>query len=136
MVAVRGAHLKENEEFELGEWITSLEQDKNTSKKLTEVYKQCQELVASHEEGQLLLWRGREMIEILITLSMDKPTLIAAQLFPLVSSGVLDRDTLTENYNKEIEKLIDGVEEMDAIGQLNASVDAESASSQVDNIRR
>ena len=51
MVAVRGAHLKENEEFELGEWITSLEQDKNISKKLTEVYKQCEELVASHKEG-------------------------------------------------------------------------------------
>jgi GTP pyrophosphokinase len=136
MVAVRGAHLKENEEFELGEWITSLGQDKNTSKKMTEVYQQCQELVASNEDGALLLWRGREMIEILITLSMDKPTLIAALLFPLVSSGVLDRETLAENYNKEIEKLIDGVEEMDAIGQLNASVDAESASSQVDNIRR
>ena len=64
MVAVRGAHLKENETFELDEWITSLEQDKNTSKKLTEVYKQCQELVSSHEEGQLLLWRAREMIKI------------------------------------------------------------------------
>lgn len=33
MVAVRGAHLKENETFELAEWIDSLEQDKPTSKK-------------------------------------------------------------------------------------------------------
>lgn len=52
MVAVRGAHLKENETFELAEWIDSLEQDKPTSKKLTEVYQHCQELVASHENGQ------------------------------------------------------------------------------------
>ncbi|AAW86575.1 GTP diphosphokinase [Aliivibrio fischeri] len=136
MVAVRGAHLKENETFELAEWIDSLEQDKPTSKKLTEVYQHCQELVASHENGQLLLWRGREMIEILITLSMDKATLVAAQLFPLVSSGLLDKETLTEHYSKEIEKLIEGVEEMDSIGQLNATVGPESASNQVDNIRR
>ncbi len=136
MVAVRGAHLKENETFELADWIASLEQNKNISKKLTEVYQHCQELVASYNEGQLLLWRGREMIEILITLSMDKPTLVAALLFPLVSSGVLTREKLAECYSREIEKLIDGVEDMDAIGQLNAAVDTESASSQVDNIRR
>ncbi len=83
-----------------------------------------------------MLWRGREMIEILITLSMDKATLVAAQLFPLVSSGAFNRELLEEKYSKEIIKLIDGVEEMAAIGQLNVSMDGGEASSQVDNVRR
>lgn len=86
MVAVRSAHLKPSETFELDNWISSLEQDSKTSKKLTDVYKQCESLLGDVENGSLLLWRGREMIEILITLSMDKPTLVAAQLFPIVSS--------------------------------------------------
>jgi GTP pyrophosphokinase len=136
MVAVRSAHLNPNEQFELDSWIASLEQDKNTSKRLKEVYQQCETLVKDHELGGLLLWRGREMIEILITLSMDKATLIAAQLFPLVSSGAYEREQFEEDYSKEIVKLIDGVVEMAAIGQLNVTLEGSAASGQVDNVRR
>jgi GTP pyrophosphokinase len=75
------------------------------------------------------------MIEILITLSMDRSTLIAAMLFPVVSSGMFERELLEEEYGKEIIKLIDGVEEMAAIGHLNTS-QLGSATAQVDNVRR
>ncbi|MCV5333773.1 HD domain-containing protein, partial [Escherichia coli] len=68
--------------------------------------------------------------------SMDKATLVAAQLFPLVSSGAFNRELLEEKYSKEIIKLIDGVEEMAAIGQLNVTMEGSAASSQVDNVRR
>ena len=136
MVAVRSAHLNPNEQFELDKWIASLKQDKNTSKRLKEVYRQCEDIVAGSEQGSLLLWRGREMIEILITLSMDKATLVAAQLYPVVSSGIYDREQLEENYGKETIKLIDGVEEMAAIGQLNVTLEGSEASGQVDNVRR
>lgn len=101
-----------------------------------QVYQECERLLEKHPDRSILLWRGREMIEILITLSMDRPTLIAAQLFPVVTSGLLEREVLIETYGKEIVKLIDGVEEMAAIGQLNVSLDASEASEQVDNIRR
>lgn len=136
MVAVRSAHLNQDEQFELENWVASLGQEKNTAKRLTEVYRDCQSILANHEQAELLLWRGREMIEILITLSMDKATLVAAQLFPLVSSGAFDRELLEEKYSKEIIKLIDGVDEMAAIGQLNVTMDGGAASSQVDNVRR
>ncbi|NOH85322.1 GTP diphosphokinase [Vibrio sp. 03-59-1] len=136
MVAVRSAHLKPSEKFELDNWISSLEQDSKTSKKLTDVYKQCESLLGDVENGSLLLWRGREMIEILITLSMDKPTLVAAQLFPIVSSGLFERQQLEEAYGKEIVKLIDGVDEMAAIGQLNVTYENAEGSGQVDNVRR
>ncbi|MDN3681682.1 GTP diphosphokinase [Vibrio tapetis subsp. quintayensis] len=136
MVAVRSAHLTTDTEFELENWVVSLNQDSKTSRKLVDVYQQCELLLEGHEDAELLLWRGREMIEILTTLSMDKPTLIAAQLFPLVIAKVYDRELLTEKHGNEIVKMIDGVEEMAAIGQLNATLDGSGASSQVDNVRR
>ncbi|MEI8671813.1 GTP diphosphokinase [Vibrio sp. SA48] len=136
MVAVRSAHLNPDEQFELEKWITSLKQEKNTSAKLTEVYRQCETLLAGHSKSPLLLWRGREMIEILVTLSMDRATLVAAQLFPIATSGIVEREVLEETYGKEVVKLIDGVEEMAAIGQLNVTMQGSEASEQVDNVRR
>lgn len=135
MVAVRSAHLT-NEQFELEAWVSSLGQDKKTSNKLIKVYQQCVVMLDGREQAELLLWRGREMIEILITLSMDRATLVSAQLFPVVSSGLFERELLEETYGKEIIKLIDGVEEMAAIGQLNVTLDGSAASGQVDNVRR
>jgi len=136
MVAVRSAHLNPDEQFELDKWIASLHQDKSTASKLTDVYRQCETLLEGHAKGPLMLWRGREMIEILITLSMDRATLVAAQLFPIVSSGLFDREVLEETYGKGIVKLIDGVEEMAALGQLNVTLQGSEASEQVDNVRR
>ncbi|RZR28955.1 GTP diphosphokinase [Vibrio vulnificus] len=136
MVAVRSAHLNQNEQFELESWVASLKQDAGVSKCLIEVYRHCQTILQGHEHAELLLWRGREMIEILVTLSMDKATLVAAQLFPLVSSGAFAREPLEEHYSKEIIKLIDGVDEMAAIGQLNITLEGSAASAQVDNVRR
>ncbi|EPD0968458.1 GTP diphosphokinase [Vibrio vulnificus] len=136
MVAVRSAHLNQNEQFELESWVASLKQDAGVSKRLIEVYRHCQTILQGHEHAELLLWRGREMIEILVTLSMDKVTLVAAQLFPLVSSGAFAREPLEEHYSKEIIKLIDGVDEMAAIGQLNITLEGSAASAQVDNVRR
>ncbi len=136
MVAVRSAHLNPDEQFELEKWIAGLQQDKHTAARLIDVYRQCEQRLEGNPQGPLLLWRGREMIEILITLSMDKPTLVAALLFPIATSGVLDKEQLEENYGKEIFKLIDGVEEMAAIGQLNITMQGSEASAQVDNVRR
>lgn len=136
MVAVRGAHLKENEEFNLDEWISSLEQDTKTSNELIKVYQYCAQLLVDHESSVLLLWQGREMIEILNTLSMDKATLVAAQLYPLVANDLCDHDVLIEQHGKEVVKLVDGVVEMAAIGHLNATQDSSATSAQVDNIRR
>jgi len=136
MVAVRSAHLNPDEQFELDKWISSLQQDPKTANRLTEVYHQCETFLHGNAKGPLLLWRGREMIEILITLSMDRPTLVAALLFPIATSGLVDREEVEEHYGKEIIKLIAGVEEMAAIGQLNVTMQGSEASAQVDNVRR
>jgi GTP pyrophosphokinase len=48
----------------------------------------------------------------------------------------VDREEVEEHYGKEIIKLIAGVEEMAAIGQLNITMQGSEASAQVDNVRR
>lgn len=136
MVAVRSAHLNPDEKFDLDKWIASLEQDKGTSKRLKEVYQQCVQVLGDSEQSNLLLWRGREMIEILVTLSMDKATLVAALLYPLVAADAYPQEQLEENHGKAIIKMIDGVVEMAAIGQLNVTLEGSEASGQVDNVRR
>ncbi|MBF9001624.1 MULTISPECIES: GTP diphosphokinase [Vibrio] len=136
MVAVRSAHLNPDQQFELKSWIDSLNLEPRAAAKLTEVYRQCEELLEGNPQAAMLLWRGREMIEILITLSMDKATLVAALLLPIATSGLLDMEELEEGYGKEIIKLINGVEEMAAIGQLNVTLHGSEASAQVDNVRR
>ncbi|MFC3025317.1 GTP diphosphokinase [Vibrio zhugei] len=136
MVAVRSAHLNPEKQFELDTWVASLGLEPTITQRLTEVYRQCEVLLEGNAQGGLLLWRGREMIEILITLSMDKPSLVAALLLPIATSGVLEEEEITEVYGKEILKLIIGVEEMAAIGQLNVTLHGSEASAQVDNVRR
>ena len=136
MVAVRSAHLNPEKQFELDTWVASLGLEPTITQRLTEVYRQCEVLLEGNAQGGLLLWRGREMIEILITLSMDKPSLVAALLLPIATSGVLEEEEITDVYGKEILKLIIGVEEMAAIGQLNVTLHGSEASAQVDNVRR
>ncbi|MGF1680794.1 GTP diphosphokinase [Photobacterium minamisatsumaniensis] len=136
MVAVRGAHLKENDTFELSSWIESLHQDAKVSNRLKKTYQRCIELTSEEESASLLLWRGREMVEILVTLSMDKDTLIAALLFPLLEAGVYQPEQLKEDYNGTILQMVEGVSQMAAIGQLNATTEGAEQSAQVDNIRR
>ncbi|WP_413110967.1 GTP diphosphokinase [Thaumasiovibrio sp. DFM-14] len=136
MVAIRGAHLKENSAFVLAQWVGSLQQDKQTRKKLIETYQLCEAQLGDSAYAPLVLWRGREMVEILVTLNMDTNTLISALLFPVVEMGLYSHDALHENHPKAVVEMVEGVEQMAAIGQLNATTGDTATSGQVDNIRR
>lgn len=136
MVAVRGAHLNINEAFDLDSWIESLKQSTKITRDLYETYELCRALTDGDRDKSLLLWRGREMIEILVTLSMDKETLITAILFPLYDAEIISPIWVSENYNKEILRMLEGVQQMAAIRQLNAAQEGSAASSQVDSVRR
>ncbi|MCG3865561.1 MULTISPECIES: GTP diphosphokinase [unclassified Photobacterium] len=136
MVAVRGAHLKENTTFELVSWVESLRQDAKVSSRIEGTYQRCIELVAEQENGPLLLWRGRELVEILVTLSMDADTLIAAMLYPLVEGGCYSHEALKDEYSGTILHLVQGVEQMCAISQLKSTAEETAQTAQVDNIRR
>ncbi|OOF28768.1 GTP diphosphokinase [Salinivibrio sp. IB872] len=135
MVAVREAHLHEDEAFDLQTWIARLGQDASTAQALLDGYNYCRTLGDETALSQPL-WRGREMIEILVTLSMDADTLLAALFFPVVEDKLLALDTLEERYSPAIVKLIEGVQQTAAIRHLNTQTDAEATSAQVDNVRR
>ncbi|UJZ94326.1 GTP diphosphokinase [Photobacterium damselae subsp. damselae] len=136
MVAVRGAHLKENSKFELAVWVDSLQQESATAEQIKSTYERCLSLVTEEESAALLLWRGREMVEILVTLSMDTDTLVAAMLFPLVEAGLYSHEALTEDYGITISHMVVGVEQMCAISQLKSTTEETAQPGQVDNIRR
>ncbi|KEY90005.1 GTP pyrophosphokinase [Candidatus Photodesmus katoptron] len=136
MVAIRNTHLSSDRQFDLEQWIACLGQNTETSKCLKEVYRHCERVISNHEKGDLLLWRGREMIEILITLSMDKMTLISAQLFPIFSSNQLYAKVLEKHYDKDIIKVIYGVKQMAIVTQLNLNLKGDRISGQIDSLRR
>src|SRR5471032_2823208 len=137
MVAVRSAHLNTAGEFALDDWITSLGLSSPQScERLAETWRYCEQQTQGHPDASLLLWRGLEMVEILSTLSMDNDSMRAALLFPLVDVGIIDEETLTQQFGKSITDLVHGVRDMDAIRQLKATQNDSMASEQVDNVRR
>ncbi|WP_087023781.1 GTP diphosphokinase [Thaumasiovibrio subtropicus] len=136
MVAIRGAHLTENRAFELAQWAESLQQDKQTKKRIIATYQLCEQQVEGSDYAPLVLWRGREMVEILVTLNMDASTLISALLFPIVEMGLYSHEALHDNHSKVIVEMVEGVEQMAAIGHLSAATGDTATSLQVDNIRR
>lgn len=134
MVAIRGAHLNDEKDFVLENWINGLAQDEAVSRALLDVYQYCQTL----GEPSLLekaFWSGREMIEILVTLNMDKETLLAAALFPFITQDWLTKDALQARFGRPILKLVEGVQEMAAIRHLN-SAQNDATPAQIDNVRR
>lgn len=133
MVAIRSTHLLDDGCFDLNDWINNLQLEPSISTMLHETHLFCQSLV-NEELHNSSLQKGREMIEILITLNMDKDTLLAALLFPMVEQQHLTSDKLVERFGSKIARLVKGVQEMAAISYLNDNNEATSA--QVDNVRR
>lgn len=137
MVAVRSTHLNNIDEFDMRNWVTTLEiGDSQIREALITTWQYCQHAVERHQNPSLLLWRGLEMVEILSTLHMDNDSLCTALLFPLVDAGLVDEQALQEKFGKNITYLIHGIRDMDAIRQLKATQNDSGASQQVDNIRR
>lgn len=135
MVAIRGAHLNSHEIFVVEHWIEGLAQDEVVSKQLLDAYQYCLSL-GNNDELSDPLWSGREMIEILVTLNMDKETLLAALFFPFVKSGLISSETLSAKVGHNIVKLVEGVQVMAAIRHLNASQNEDTTALQVDNVRK
>lgn len=133
MVAIRSTHLLDEGSFDLTNWLNGLQLEPSVASMLQETHLFCQTLVCNEQHEQAL-YKGREMIEILITLNMDKDTLLAALLFPLVEIQLLDITALNDRFGGKITKLVEGVQEMAAISYLSDNREATTA--QVDNIRR
>lgn len=136
MVSVRGAHLNENEAFNLAAWITSLTLPNETSaEKLTEVCRYCEQKDAQTPDLHLLR-SGVEIVEILTTLNMDIESLCAGLLYPFVQHQRITDEEITESFGANIAQLIRVVITMEGIRQLQATQNSTATSEQVDNVRR
>ena len=78
---------------------------------------------------------GREIVEILLSLNMDRDTLIAGLLYPYISEEKLQSIVFKESFNQTVFNLILGVRQMAAIQDVN-SFNEKATSNQVDNLRK
>lgn len=137
MVAVRGSHLLNPNEFVIETWCAALGLPQEVEQSLVSAWHYSQhKIMLFQEKGEThySLKAGVEMVEILHSLNMDSESLLTAMLYPIVNHQIVDLDTIKEDFGSKISKLVRGVLEMDNIRQLNASHSANS--SQVDNVRR
>ena len=82
------------------------------------------------------LTKALEMVEILTALNLDKDSLTAAFLCPLIEGNIINNEFIRENFNDEVNQLCDGVLKMDAIKALQQNTHHKVASKQIDNIRK
>jgi GTP pyrophosphokinase len=134
MVAVRDTHLKTG--FNLDSWMASLELSAEDKQTLQSIFEYCRHRINKPEDVTRLAKRSAEMIGILLTLHMDMATLKGAILYPLFEPGYLDIQQVKIDFNDAISKLLQGVEDMDAIRFLQHFSSANVSDIQVDNVRR
>lgn len=134
MVAVRGTHLTDPNNFNSQQWLDSLSVSNQTRQALAKTYHYVAQKLVNSSYVRDILADGVEMVDILHGLNMDESSLQAALLFPIVEEHLLNLESITEDFGVKISKLVKGVLEMDNIRQLNAGQTADSL--QIDNIRR
>lgn len=91
MVAVRGSHLSNPQDFVIEQWCSSLKLLTSTEKSLINAWYYAQAKMAEHaaqmKNAILTLQSGVEMVEILHEMNMDSESLLTAMLFPLVPTN-------------------------------------------------
>ena len=136
MVAIRETHLRQHLQHDDEKWAQALPFSDEERSALLDICAIGRELIKDDSELEILLLRGKEMVEILTTLHMDLSTLKAAILFPFFDSQLLDDKQLNQQVSKEISVLLKGVKDMAAIGALQDLRTEQPSEVHVDNLRR
>jgi GTP pyrophosphokinase len=131
MVSVRKSHQMSQTSFD--QWLTSLDINQVKSQTIESLWLQGKAHFQRYPECQT---KSLEMVEILASLNMDKDSLSAAFLIPLIECGCLSLNDIHENHSNEIYLLCKGVEQMDAIKALQQNQSNNISVNQVDNLRR
>jgi len=131
MVSVRKSHKMSNTSFE--QWLNSLELAEAKHQALESLWSQVAQYFDAQEECQS---KSLEMVEILSALNLDKDSLCAAFLCPLLEYNCITLEFIDEGFNKQIYSLCHGVSQMEAIKALQQSQSNQVSAGQVDNIRR
>ncbi len=136
MVSVREAHFTDVD-FNLEDWVARYVEEPQDAEVLLELLRSVQAMpVKDVKAHQALMFRAREMIEILAPLNMDLETLQAAVLFSVQEAGLLPQEKLIEKFGDKLGNLVASVVTMNAIGSLKLGEQSRSAEVQIDNIRK
>jgi GTP pyrophosphokinase len=138
MVSVRKSHQVVSVNFQ--HWLAEQALSMSNQQALALVWLDVGEYYQQQEKHLL---KAMEMVEILSSLNLDKDSLVAAFLTPLLEIDLISIDFVNEHCSKEVLMLCQGVEQMAAIKGLgkqrtDSSVNHSTAlsSNKVDNIRR
>ena len=132
MVSVRKSHQVVSNDFH--HWLSALALAENKHQALEKLW----EIVSSYfQKREVTLLKSMEMVEILSGLNLDKDSLSAAFLTPLLDESHIDKEFITEHFSKEVVLLCHGVKQMAAIKELSQGQGGEQSSAyNIDNIRR
>ncbi|WP_372881013.1 GTP diphosphokinase [Psychromonas sp.] len=134
MVSVRDTHFYQTAQKNPQKWVTTLGLSNADQKKLLDNYEKTISLCTTSEQFPLLEL-GTEMVEILVTLSMDMDTLNAALIFPLLDHNIITQEQVDELWPKRVAKLVKGATDMEGIRALQNKGELKSNAAQVDNLR-
>ncbi|OUS23509.1 GTP diphosphokinase [Thalassotalea sp. 42_200_T64] len=131
MVSVRITHQMSAENFEM--WLAELDLTEHKQQVIEALWVKLQALFRDNLSCQ---YKALEMVEILTGLNMDKDSLSAAFIVPLIEAEVISIDTISDDYGPAIFTLVKGVAQMDAIRSLQQPSGTKFASGQIDNLRK
>ena len=121
--------------FDFEQWIQGFELSSEDTKRLRRAAESCQQLASQINEGEQLLEAGRQIVEILHTLSMDCETFIAAILLPFYSRHAESVQRISEQSSPTTLLLLQNVEQMQVFSVLQGH-NRQLTSEQADNLRR
>jgi GTP pyrophosphokinase len=138
MVSVRKSHQVVSVNFQ--HWLAEQALSESKQKALKLVW---QDVAQYYQQQEKQLLKAMEMVEILSGLNLDKDSLVAAFLTPLLDVNLISNDFVKEHCNKEVVTLCQGVEQMAEIkglGKQGANSSGNNSttlsSNKIDNIRR
>ena len=133
MVSVRKSHQVVSINFQ--HWLEELSLNDSKHQALLQLWKAVSVNFQKREE---CLLKSMEMVEILSGLNLDKDSLIAAFLTPLLEEKYISLEFVSDNFSKEAVLLCRSVEQMAAIKELSANSKNvnQSNAGNIDNIRR
>ncbi|MFM2480221.1 GTP diphosphokinase [Celerinatantimonas sp. YJH-8] len=135
MVSIRETHINKELLTNEHEWAETLNIAFGERQALLAICESFRQLDEDKQTIQNCLNKGKEMVEILITLNMDITTLEAALVFPFAQRHLFNDEQLAERFRPEVIELQGKVGQMDAIHDLRSET-AELSPIQIDNVRR
>jgi len=131
MVSVRKSHQMSQTSFE--QWLGSIEINQAKHEAIEKLWQKIKHHFETNAECQT---KSLEMVEILAGLNLDKDSLCAAFLTPLIQYKCLELSYIEEHFPKAIYLLCKGVGQMDAIKSLQHNQANNVSDGQIDNIRK